>query len=173
MDSEFLTEAGANLVGTFVGAVLAIVSAWVGYRIKQSRDEVRKLQRLIDRIYRSRALRPKPVTERRYTPLSAEERVHHQYVTSAIFTIRHLIEEAANTFSPKAKATAVLDDMYAAVLEYLSATEADERNYLNESMRLREALAAAEVRLKAIHRGLVLREPGGIALTAGPGGIAR
>ena len=163
MDPEFLADAGANLVGTFVGAVLAIFSAWVGYRIKQSRDEIRKLQRLIDRMYRSRALRPKPSTPRRYTPLTAEERVHYQNVTSAIFTIRHLVEDAANTFSPKARAIPVLDDMYAAVLDYLNAIEVDDRDYLNESMRLREALVAAEARLKTLHRGLVIREPGGIA----------
>ncbi len=163
MDTEFLADAAANLVGTFVGAVLAILSAWAGYRIKQSRDEIRKLQRLIDRMYRSRALRPKPLTSRRYTPLNTEERGHYQTVTSAIFTIRHLIEDAANTFSPKAKATPVLDDMYAAVLEYLNAIEVDDRDYLNESMRLREALVAAQARLKQLHAALVLREPGGIA----------
>lgn len=162
MDDQFLADAVSSLVGTFVGTALTVLATWIGFRVSQARNETDKLQRLIDRIYRSRALVAKPTTARRFAPLSEEERAHQQRVTSAIFTVRHHIEDAANTFRPRAKAVSVLDDMYVATLEYLTATETDTRDYINESMKLREALLAAEARLKQLHRGLVLREPGGI-----------
>ena len=159
---EFVAESLASLVGTFVGTALTVLATYLGYRVRRARTEVDKLQRLIDRIYRSRALAPKGTTARRFTPLAGDEQSHQQRVTAAIFTVRHHIEDAANTFSPRAKAVPVLDDMYAATLEYLNATENDVRDYINESMKLREALIAGEARLKQLHGGLVLREPGGI-----------
>jgi len=162
MEDQFVADTVSSLVGTFVGTALTVLATWIGYRVQRARTESDKLQRLIDRIYRSRALAPKPVVARRYAPLTDDELAHQQRVTSAIFTVRHHIEDAANTFSPRAKAVAVLDDMYVATLEYLTATETDVRDYLNQSMHLREALIAAEARLKQLHRGLVIREPGGI-----------
>ena len=164
MADQFLADTVSSLVGTFVGTALTVLATWIGYRVQRARTESDKLQRLIDRIYRSRALAPKPVVARRYAPLTDDELAHQQRVTSAIFTVRHHIEDAANTFNPKAKALPVLDDMYAATLEYLNATEVDVRDYVNESMRLREALIAAEARLAKLHRGIVLREPGGIVV---------
>jgi hypothetical protein len=163
MPQDFLVDASANLLGTFVGAGLALLTAALVKRAEQRRSELTRLQRLIDRIYRSRALTQKPMTTQRVAQLSTEERGHFQRVTSSIFTIRNLIEEAAGTFHPKATAVPVLDDMYAATLEYLNAIEVDDRDYLNESMRLREALIAGEARLKRLHGSLVLRDPGGIA----------
>lgn len=163
MPQDFLVDASANLLGTFVGAGLALLTAALVKRAEQRRAEMSRLQRLIDRIYRSRALTLKPTTSPRVAELSAEERGHFQRVTSSIFTIRNLVEEAAGTFHPKAPAVPVLDDMYAATLDYLNAIEFDNRDYLNESMRLREALIAGEARLKRLHRSLVVRDPGGIA----------
>jgi hypothetical protein len=163
MPQDFLVDASANLLGTFVGAGLALLTAALVKRAEQRRSEMSRLQRLIDRIYRSRALTSKPMTAQRVTPLDAEARGHFQRVTSSIFTIRNLIEEAAGTFHPKAAAVPVLDDMYAATLDYLNAIEVDDRDYVNESMRLREALIAGGARLKRLHGSLVVRDPGGIA----------
>jgi len=163
---DFLSETAANLVGTFVGVGLGLLTARSVTRRERARAETARLQRLIDRMYRSRALALKPFTPPRTTDLDQNERVHYDRVTRAIFGIRDLIEAAANTFDPRAKAVPVLDEMYAAVLVYLNAVEVDQRDYLNESMRLREALLAASVKLTKLHRSLVLKEPGGIATTS-------
>jgi hypothetical protein len=160
---DFLSNTAANLIGTFVGVGLGLLTARAVTRREQGRAEVARLQRLIDRMYRSRALAPKPFTAPRTTDLDPAEQLHYDRVTRAIFGIRDLIEAAANTFDPRAKAAPVLDEMYGAVLVYLNAIEVDHRDYVNESMRLREALAQAAARLKKLHSSLVLREPGGIA----------
>jgi hypothetical protein len=162
---DFLSETAANLVGTFVGVGLGLLTARTVTRRERARAETARLQRLIDRMYRSRALALKPTTPPRTTELDPNELVHYDRVTRAIFGIRDLIEAAANTFDPRAKAVPILDEMYAAVLVYLNAVEVNQRDYLNESMRLREALLAASVKLTKLHRSLVLREPGGIAAT--------
>jgi len=160
---DFLSNTAANLVGTFVGVGLGLLTARAVQRRAQTRAEVARLQRLIDRMYRSRALALKPAGPPRTTDLDPTERIHHDRVTSAIFGIRDLIETAAGTFDPRAKAVPVLDEMYGAVLTYLNAVEVDRRDYVNESMRLREALRQAAAKLKHLHSSLVLREPGGIA----------
>jgi hypothetical protein len=160
--SDFIGNALANLVGTFVGAVLAILTAWAAARRQQRMSEIGRLQRLIDRIYRSRALTKVPQAVRRSTVLGEYERADLERVTGAVFIIRGLIEEAANTFDSRASAASVLDDMYVATLDYLNAIEVDDRDYVNELMRLREALLGGERRLKRLHPQLVLREPGGV-----------
>ncbi|WP_143590732.1 hypothetical protein [Thermoactinospora rubra] len=159
---DFISNAAANLVGTFVGAGLAFLTAWAVARRQQALSEISKLQRLIDRIYRSRALRKVPRTAARSAELNEYERADCERVTRSIFTIRSLIEDAANTFNAGASTVSVLDDMYGATLDYLNAIEIDDRNYINEVMRLREALLEGERRLKQLHPKLVLREPGGI-----------
>lgn len=163
---DFVSNTAANLVGTFVGVGLGLLTARAVNRRTQSRAEVARLQRLIDRMYRSRALAVKPFTPPRIAELDANERLHYDRVTRAIFGIRDLIETAAGTFDPRAKAVPVLDDMYGAVLVYLNAIEVDHRDYVNESMRLRDALVQAATRLKKLHPSLVVREPGGIATAA-------
>jgi hypothetical protein len=163
---DFFSNTAANLVGTFVGVGLGLLTARVVTRREKARTETARLQRLIDRMYRSRALAIKPITPPRTADLDQGERLHYDRVTRAIFGIRDLIEAAANTFDPRAKAVPVLDEMYGAVLVYLNAIEVDHRDYVNESMRLREALSMAAAKLKKLHASLVLREPGGIA-TAG------
>lgn len=160
--SEFVSDAAANLVGTFVGAGLALLTAWAVARRQQVIAEIGKLQRLIDRIYRSRALTQVSQSARRSAPLDECERADFRRVTGAIFTIRGLIEEAANIFDSRAPAALVLDDMYGATLDYLNAVEIDDRDYVNEVMRLRKALLEGEMRLKQMHSKLVLREPGGL-----------
>jgi hypothetical protein len=160
--SEFISDAAANLVGTFVGAGLALLTAWAVARRQQVASEISKLQRLIDRIYRSRALTKVPYAARRSANLDEYEIADLRRITGAIFTIRSLIEEAVNTFDSRAAAAPVLDDMYGATLDYLNAVEIDDRDYVNEVMRLREALLEGEMRLKQICPQLVLREPGGL-----------
>jgi hypothetical protein len=159
--SGFLGNTAANLVGTFVGAGLALLSAWAVARRERARAEVRRLQRLIDRIYRSRAL----VLVSDY-PVQTDILDHLQQddfrrVTASVLTTRDLIGEIIDFLDPQRPAAAILDDMYAAALKYLNTTEIDSPDYINELMRLREELVDGEQRLHRLHPKLILREPGG------------
>jgi hypothetical protein len=164
--SEFASDAAANLIGTFVGAALAFLTAWLFARRQRTQSEIGKLQRLFDRIYRSRALTEYARTAPRAAALTELERLDSERITGAVFTIRSLIEDAANEFDARSPVVAVLDDMYGAVLEYLNAVEIDNRDYVNEVMRLRESLREGELKLKQLHPQLVFREPGGIGSPA-------
>jgi hypothetical protein len=158
--SDFLSNTAANLVGTFVGAALALLSAWAVARRERARAEVRRLQRLIDRIYRSRALVAVSNYPVQVDPLNQQEGDFRR-VTASVLTTRDLIGEIMDYLDPQRPAVTILDDMYAAALEYLNTTEIDSRDYINELMRLREELVDGEQRLHRLHPKLILREPGG------------
>jgi septation ring formation regulator EzrA len=160
--ADLLSNVVANLVGTFVGAGLALLIAWGVARRERRALEIQRLQRMIDRLYRSRALRSIPERPRRSIPLNTAEEVDLDRTTASILTTRSLIDEAANTFEAGSKSIPVLEDMYAATLDYLNSIEDDRRDYNNSLMRLRKALIAAEERLLELHPSLTLREPGGI-----------
>jgi hypothetical protein len=158
--SGFWSNTVSNLVGTFVGAGLALLSAWYVATRDRARSEAQSLQRLVDRIYRSRAYWPVPIGPVRTHPLAADEQADFERVTASILITRALIEKAADSLDPKRKSVAILDDIYVAILKYLNATEVNAHDYVNESMRLREELVLGEQRLKQLHPKLILRLPG-------------
>ena len=158
--SDFLSNTTANLVGTFVGAGLAFLSAWAVSRRERARSELRRLQQVIDRLYRSRAFMPIPIGPVQTNPLNNRQQADFDRVTASIFITRKLIEEAANSLDPKRKSVVILDDMYLATLNYLNSTEINCCDYNNELMRLRAKLVSDEKRLKQLHPKLAFREPG-------------
>jgi hypothetical protein len=160
--SDFLSNTVSNLVGTFVGAGLALLSAWGVARRERARSEIRRLQRLIDRVYRSRALVLVPDCPVQTSPLDDLQQRDFQRVTASVLTTRDLIGGITDSLDAGRPVVAVLDDMYAATLKYLNTTEVDSRDYVNELMRLRNELFAGEQRLQQLHPKLVLREPGGV-----------
>jgi hypothetical protein len=166
--SGFWSNTISNLVGTFVGAGLALLSAWIIAKRGRTRSEAQSLQRLIDRIYRSRAYWPIPIGPVRINPLNADEQADFERVTASILITRQVIEKAANSLDPKRKSVAILDDMYVATLKYLNATEIDACDYVNESMRLREELILSEQQLKGLHPKLIFRAPGTAELADRP-----
>lgn len=66
------------------------------------------------------------------------EQMDFERVTASILITRELVERAANSLNSRRKAVAVLDDMHVAILKYLNVIEENSRDYVNESMRLRE-----------------------------------
>lgn len=166
--SGFWSNTISNLVGTFVGAGLALLSAWIIAKRNQARSEVQSLQRLVDRIYRSRAYWPIPIGPERTNPLNVDEQADFERVTASMLITRELIEKAANSLDPKRKSIAILDDMYVAILKYLNATEVNACDYVNESMRLREELVLSEQQLKKLHPKLIFRAPGTAELADRP-----
>lgn len=158
--SGFWSNTISNLIGTFVGAGLALLTAWIIAKRNRARSEAQSLQRLVDRIYRSRAYWPRPVGPVRTNPLNAAEQADFERVTASILTTRELVERAANSLDPKRKSVAILDNMYVAVLKYLNATEVNACDYVNESMRLRKELMSSEQQLQKLHPKLIVREPG-------------
>jgi hypothetical protein len=159
--SNFLSNTASNLVGTFVGAVLALLSALAVARRERARSEAQRLQRLIDRIYRSRALKPdrsRPLVKD--VSLSDDKKADLGRTTASVFITRDLIEEAANSIDPKRKSVAILDKMYVATLNYLDATEEKPSSYADGLMQLREELSSCEWQLRQLHPKLTFREPG-------------
>src|SRR5262249_12941064 len=136
-------------------------SAWAIARREQGRSEARRLQRLIDRIYRSRALKLVPTGPVQTDPLDEEQQGDFQRATASILVTRSLIEDSINFFDSKKDSITVLDEMYVATLNYLNVTERDPRTYNTELMRLRKELVTGEQRLKQLNPHLILREPGG------------
>ena len=60
--TAFWESVASNIIGTFVGAGLALLTSFFIVRHGETRNDLRLLQGLIDRLYRSRALRPNQVT---------------------------------------------------------------------------------------------------------------
>jgi len=158
--SDFWSNTAANIVGTFVGAALALLSAWAIAKRDQAHSEAQSLQRLIDRIYRSRAYRPVPTGPVQADPLNEAQQADFERTTASVLVTRSLIERAADSLDSKRKSVGVLDDMYVATLNFLNATEVNPRRYVHELMQLRQELISCEERLKQLHPKLTFREPG-------------
>lgn len=134
----FLGNLLATLVGTFLGAGLAL---WAAHAQAKRTDTVRDrrlTQSVIDRLYRSRALRPKQVGGVRGTEWDREDR---KRCTASVITTRERIAYVSDELSVGAKASIELGRMHVACLRYLSREEREPAQYVSALMVLREALA--------------------------------
>jgi hypothetical protein len=156
--SDFWSNTAANLVGTFVGAGLALLTALVVSRRERKLSEIQRLRRLIDRIYYSRAFRPLMDPPEKVDPL---DEVDFKRTTDSVLITRRLIEDAANSVNPKRKSVEFLNSMYVAILYYLNETEEDPSSYQRELMRLRAELKEREQQLTQLYPQLTFKEPGG------------
>jgi hypothetical protein len=154
----FLSNALANLIGTFVGAVLALaIALYLSSRDKKIRDR-RLIQSVIDRLHRSRALRPNQTGGDGDSPAVTADR---EYCTKSILTTRERIAAVSDELSVRAKGFGGLEAMYLACLRYLSRGKRNPHNYVGELMRLREALVVQVDALCASDKELHRRLPGG------------
>ncbi len=151
----------ANLIGTFVGAGLALaIAQYLSSRGETMRDR-RLVQSVIDRLHRSRALRPDQTGGQGDSPAISTDR---QRCTESILTTRNRIAAVSDELSGRAKASGALDAMHLACLRYLSRVERDPHNYVDALMSLREALVVQVDALCASDKELHRRVPGGADL---------
>ena len=156
--NDFLQNVGANLVGTFAGAALAVFTTWAIDRRNRRRNNEKQLQSLIDRIYRSRALAPHRT--RPPGPLTPAEQLDFERCSLSVIGTRDRIALVSDELHQTAQVTEVLNDMYAECLTYLEASEAAPENYLREMMTLRGRLDRDLRKLCALVPSLAYRAPG-------------
>lgn len=150
----FWSNALANLIGTFVGAGLALLTAFYSsLRDKKERDR-RLIQSVIDRLYRSRALRPDQAGD----DGDSEDR---KFCTDSILATRDRIATVSDDLSVRAMGFRALEAMYVACLRYLSRVRRNPNNYVDELMSLREALVVQIEALCASDKEMHRRLPGG------------
>jgi hypothetical protein len=136
--TDFVDNTLANVIGTFVGAALALLSTWWLRRRATKARERRILQGVLDRLYRSRAIRPGRC--RPEGALTPTERVDFERCARSIVDTRDRIAAVGDEIEMYAGVTPVLDAMYAHCLDYLDASETDHTRYVTELMELRSAL---------------------------------
>jgi len=157
---DFWSNTVSNLIGTFVGAGLALLSAWGVAKRGRTHSEIAGLQQIIDRLGRSRAFVPDQGGVVRTAALNADEQAEFRRVMISVFILRDLIERVVNSLDPKRNSVKILNEMYIDILNYLNATEIDSCDYRNKLMQLRGELVDCENRLKNLHSKLTLHEPG-------------
>lgn len=150
-------DLSGNLVGTFVGALLALLSAWWLRLRQQRRDDRRLLQNLIDGLHRKRAFRPVDVSGGELLDWDDED---VQGCIDSVLDARRRIEEAADRLSTSTDVGNALDDMHRECSSWLSRTRRRPGCYVVGLMELRARLLALEGNIVEAVPGLMLREPG-------------
>jgi hypothetical protein len=154
----FLSNALANLIGTSVGAGLALATAlYLSSRDKKIRDR-RLIQSVIDRLHRSRALRPNQTGGNGDSPDVTADR---EYCAKSILATRDRIATVSDELSVRAMGFGALEKMYVACLRYLSRVRRNPNNYVDELMGLREALVVQINALCKSDKEMHRRLPGG------------
>lgn len=147
----------ASLIGTFVGAGLALASTqywtWRGERMRDRR----LLQSVIDRLYRSRALAPDQTGGHGNSDRIDQDRIR---CTRSVIATRNRIATVSDELSGHAKGTAPLNTMYVACLQYLTRADRQPDNYVDALMALRHVLEAQVDVLCSSEKGLHYRDPG-------------
>jgi hypothetical protein len=156
--NDFVSNAGANIVGTFIGAGLALVSSWWLQRRSAVRADRRHLQGLVDRLYRSRAIAPG--RSRTEGPLSELEVTDCERGTASIIATRDRTATVCDALTVLTGAIAPLERIYVHCLDYLDASTDDPSGYLEHLMELREKLQAEVDALVVVVPGLTGRELG-------------
>ncbi len=134
----FLSNAAANLVGTLVGAGLAVWTAYIANSRSDRQRDRRLLQSLIDRLHWTRALRPNQVGGRGGSQRDAVDR---DRCTRSIRKLRERIHVVRDGLSGRTAETPELDAMLLACLGYLRRETREPDDYVALLMRLRAALA--------------------------------
>ncbi len=152
----FWESVASNVIGTFVGAGLALLTSFFVVRHGETKDDLRLLQGLIDRLYRSRALRPNQVAG----PDSPVDQENQRRSTKSILATRDRIAVTSDSLSGHSDAFDELDRMHIACLRYLNDVQDDPSRYISSLMTLRAQLEPEVARLCARYRALQWREIG-------------
>lgn len=156
--ASFASDSLANLIGTFVGAVLAILSTWWYDRRSRRTGEIRSIQSVIDRIHRSRALRPG--RERRPGPLSEAEYTDFERCCASVLATRDLAAQVKMDISVLVDTIPPLEAVYVDCLDFLDNTEIDPEDFIASLMQLRESLTLDIAELCKIEPRLEDKSPG-------------
>lgn len=154
--NAFWESVASNVIGTFVGAGLALLTTFFVVRHGETKNDLRLLQALIDRLYRSRALRPNQVPG----PFDAEARENERRSTKSVLATRDRIAVTSDDLSGHSDAFDELDRMHVACLRYLNEVQDDPSRYIQSLMTLRSELAPEVEQLCARYRTLQWREIG-------------
>ena len=166
--NAFWESVAANVVGTFVGAGLALLTSFLVVRHGETKDDLRLLQALIDRLYRSRALRANQTPAPFDTP---EARENERRSTKSVLATRDRIAVTSDGLSGHSDAFDELDRMHVACLRYLNDVQDEPSRYIQSLEILRSELAPEVERLCSRYRALHAREIGAADLrnrVAGP-----
>lgn len=156
--SGWWLDRSVNLVGTVVGALLALVSAWWRRRLQQRRDDGRLLQNLVDGLHRKRAFRQVPVSDDQLVEWDEEDL---QRCVDSVLGARRCIEEAAARLSTSTEVRIAMGDMHSACNRWLRRTRRRPGSHVIVLMDLRARLLKLKGEIVDEHRKLTLREPGG------------
>jgi len=156
----FLSNTWANLVGTFVGAALAIFAARRAERRHRRSTDVNELQRVIDRLADARALTKFPKSRPRTHPLSASAQEDEARVRLSVLNLRQMLADALHNISKDDPSLGHLRDMQGACSRYMNYVEVYPSDYENAVQHLRDTVLIGLHAIVAINRRLELREPG-------------
>ena len=155
--SAFWEGVASNVIGTFVGAGLALLTSFFVIRHSETRNDLRLLQALIDRLYRSRALRSGQLATPFDTP---ETRENERRSTKSVLATRDRIAFTSDGPSGHSDAFDELDRMHLACLRYLNDVQDDPSRYIAGLMTLRSELEPEIAALCMRYPTLHLREIG-------------
>ncbi|HOC13986.1 MAG TPA: hypothetical protein PLL50_10430 [Propionicimonas sp.] len=155
--SAFWEGVASNVVGTFVGAGLALLTSFFVIRHSETRNDLRLLQALIDRLYRSRALRAGQLATAFDTP---DARENERRSTKSVLATRDRIAFTSDSLSGHSDAFDELDRMHVACLRYLNDVQDDPSGYIAGLMMLRSQLEPEVTALCERYRTLHPREIG-------------
>lgn len=153
----FWESVAANVLGTFVGAGLALLTSYLVLRHNETRNDLRLLQALIDRLYRSRALRAGQVAVLHGT---ASDEDNERRSTKSVLATRDRIAVTSDELSSHSDAFDELDRMHLACLRYLNTVQEDRVGYVGALLRLRSELEPEVLALCARYPSLHYREVG-------------
>ena len=153
----FWESVAANVLGTFVGAGLALLTSYLVLRHNETRNDLRLLQALIDRLYRSRALRAGQVAVLQGT---ASDEDNERRSTKSVLATRDRIAVTSDELSSHSDAFDELDRMHLACLRYLNTVQEDRVGYVGALLRLRSELEPEVLALCARYPSLHYREVG-------------
>jgi hypothetical protein len=155
--NAFWESVASNVIGTFVGAGLALLTTFLVVRYGETKNDLRLLQALIDRLYRSRALRANQVPVPFDTP---EVRENQRRCTKSVLATRDRIAFTSDELSGHSDAFDELDRMHVACLRYLNDVEDDPSRYITSLMVLRAELEPEVDRLCSRYPSLRRRDIG-------------
>ena len=156
--ADFMSNTVANLVGTFVGAGLALWSAWWLEQRRIASRELRLLQGLIERLHRSRAIAPGRT--RASGPLTVKEQRDIDRCAQSVIATRDRIAAVRDELSVHQHAAEILERMFVYCLTYLDISDEVPESYVEALMALRRELASQLNELQQSVPSLVPKEPG-------------
>lgn len=159
--SDFWANLSANLIGTFTGAGLALLSSWWLGRRATRRREVRSVQGAIDRLARSRAFTHSLIEQKKR--LSPDELEDMKRSTASVLATRERLTRVIENLLIDNEAIPFLEEMHGACAVYLRTVETEPSDYVRALVDLRSILTLLVQRLCQVDRRLRFAGPGELA----------